>query len=115
MAEGGHSENRFLRFLSRIRTSGPADAVDEGRIKRFAVNKRTRKEDEIVRNRENIPFNQMENEFMGIGHGGQPVPVYDTAQEGLAASGWAEIPDGGVGIGGGTYGDVQLAYKVREA
>lgn len=86
----------------------------QGVIKHWPQNERTRMPEAIERNRV-VSMEKMTEQFMKHGYGSHKVPVYRKLDQGLAASGWAEIPDGGIRLGEGAFGEVKLAYNVTES
>lgn len=111
--------HRSLEFLNRIRGEGPRGSIDDSRIRKFAVNERTRVEHPLNR-RLHVTWNQrieaMEQDFRRHGLSGHPVRVFESGADGLKASGWSEIPiPGGHVIGEGGFGLLKLAYKFSES
>ena len=105
MAESRTS--RFLRFLSRIRSTQPLTHEDAESVSRLAINKK----DERVE--EDIHYADQEEEIEEFRRRG--FCTYRTAELGLAALGWKELPaEFRPKIDEGAYAAISLAYKLSD-
>ena len=105
MAESRTS--RFLRFLSRIRSTRPLAEADVESVSHLAVNNNEERVPEVIHYE-----NQKEemDKFMRWGF-----RTYTTTDAGLAALGWKELPaGGGPEITPGAVAAISLAYKLSD-
>ena len=99
--------SRFLRFLSRIRSAQPLAEEDAESVSHLAVND----------NEERVPKvihydNQREEREKFLNRGFR---TYRSAESGLAALGWKEIPvDDRPQIRAGAVANISLAYKLSD-
>ena len=105
MAESRTS--RFLRFLSRIRSSQPLIEEDVESVSHLAINSNDGRVEEEIHY-----ANQEEATVPFVKHGFR---TYRSAELGLAALGWKQIPvGGGPEITEGYFATVSLAYKLSD-
>ena len=99
--------SRFLRFLSRIRSTRPLAEEDAESVSHLAINNNEERIEEAIHY-----ANQKEEIEPFLKHGFR---TYRSAELGLAALGWKGIPAGcGPVIIKGAFASVRLAYKLSD-
>ena len=99
--------SRFLRFLSRIRSTHPLAEQDVESVSHLAINDNEERVEEAIRY-----TNEAEavEEFQMHGF-----RTYRSAESGFAAFGWKELPvGGGPEITKGGFASISVAYKLSD-
>ena len=99
--------SRFLRFLSQIRSTRPLTEEDVESVSHLAVSDNNERVPEVIHY-----ANQREEQDKFVTRGFR---TYKTADSGLAALGWKELPvGGGPNIREGAVAKIRLAYKLSD-
>ena len=99
-----NSPNRFLAFLSRIRSYRPLDRRDSRSISHLAVSEHTRHEQPIHYTNQNAAYEQ----FLTTG-----LKTFSTEDDGLESLGWKKLT-GGPTFQQGACASICMAYKLSD-
>ena len=113
----GNRDESLVKLLGRLQGKDSPVGKDKQVIASFPYHRHARTKFPMPTRRAQVPRSKME--FLTKGniseHGySSPFPIYADGKEGLKSLGWSELSHGDVQLGEGSYGSVQLVFRLQD-